>query len=378
MAYKKAILFSTELDIRASDAQAMVRYIVEGDKDDAGHDTGVVVEQDPNALNVLAASLPAIGSKQDFAGVQGAPNPPPALNTNVPNPENFTTHNMRVYRKRCHFGEMNNVNKIFGDVYYASRARPVIEFGSSAVQQPTQTYLTDESGLIASTDPNQLPSDSNDVTFRKQMVLDYKLKAGTYATGLPAADINLWKTSVDGTMFRFGSSARITSFWFNDEISPSQLNKLAQVYVSSTNKDPLFFADDAQRWLCTSLPSISTDGGWIWRASIELVYSPFGWDNYEVYIDPFTGQPAILSDDVLAALYKRGAFNNMPQIPAAYAPQYGGAGRFPQQLCRPMRGVVGYLSQGVLFEQPALSSVLNPSIAPIPTTLPDFGGSAFA
>ncbi len=158
-------------------------------------------------------------------------------------------------------------------------------------------------------------------------------------------------------MFRFGTSVRITSFWFGDEITVPQCNELANHYVACTNKDDLFFKDDAQRWLCTSLPAITTDGGWQIRVSAEFVYSPFGWDSYEVYT--YDGQPAILSPEVMGALYKRGQFTLYKNVPDPYVPPHGGAGRFPQQLCRPMVSLVGYLSQGIIFDQPELDSVLT-------------------
>lgn len=375
----KPVLFGTELDIRPSDAQAVVRYLVEADRDDAGNDITATLEADPTALATLVKKLPPIGDKKYFAGVQGAPNPPAALASvggGMVQEQNYTTHELRAYRQRISPSETKNINKVFAEVYYASRARPVIQFGASAVQQKTQTYLTDESGIIGSTDPSQLPADSNDVTYRKQMVLDYILKKGTYqqqATDsqgnvtppYPAEDITLLKTAVDGTMFRYGDSIQVTSFWFNDECALPQLTKMSQMYTACTNKDALFFTDDAQRWLCTSMPRITTDGGWIWRVSTELVYSPFGWDNYEVYVDPFTSQPAIISDTVLQALYKRGSFNNMLTIPGAYNPKGGGAGRFPQQLCRPMSKMLGFLSQGILFTQPTIDEVLAPTAVPV-------------
>lgn len=377
MARVKVTLQGTEIDRRASDAQAIARYLVELDADSFGD--GVSNEiQDARLLCLALKAVPQIGERTDFDPVDGAPVP----KGNSADPANkFSSHDLRVCRHRAYVAETNNGNKPFVDVYYASKARPTIEIGSSAVQQKTQTYLTDEGGA---------PTDSADPVFRKQIVLDYILKTGvlfpasTDATGavtpaVPSSDLPMLKTPGDGTMFRFGDSLRISSWWFNDEATITDFQKMAHLYVTCTNKGPLFFPDDDQRWLCTSLPTLTNDGGWLTRVTGEFVYSPYGWDTYSFYTDPLLNAPAIIAQEVLDALYKRGTFLNsssglvprpFPETPADStqgskgATSKGvatgtGAGRFPQQLCRPMTSLLGYISQGILGNQPDLSQVLR-------------------
>ncbi len=365
--YVKAVLQGTEMDIRASDAQAVARYIMELDKDATGtaqpvSEAGTGV---PDMLSLFAFGLPSIGDSKDFpTPVQGAPtvveNGVGAGNSDS---STFATHTLRVYRQRIYAGDTNNANKVFADVYYASRSRPIIELGSSAVQQKTQTYLTGSNAASGDGVPSD-PQTSNDPQYRQQMILDWTIAkgllapAGTlFAEDYPPEDMPSLKTVAESSMFRFGTSVRLTSFWFGDEITIPQCNALANHYVACTNKDDLFFPDDAQRWLCTSLPAITTDGGWQIRVSAEFVYSPFGWDSYEVYT--YDGQPAILTPEVMGALYKRGQFTLYKNVPDPYVPPHGGAGRFPQQLCRDMTNLVGYMSQGIIFDQPELNAVLT-------------------
>ncbi len=366
--YVKAVLQGTELDVRASDAQAVARYIMELDKDATGaaqpvSEAGTGV---PDMLSLFVFGLPSIGDSKDFpTPVQGAPtvveNGVGAGNSDS---STFASHTLRVYRQRVYAGDTNNANKVFADVYYASRSRPIIELGSTAVQQKTQTYLT---GFNADAGSGAVgaPLNSNDPQYRQQMVLDWTIPTGALAPAgtlfvedYPPEPMPGLRRVAESSMFRFGTSKRITSFWFGDEITIPQCDKLASKYVACTNKDDLFFEDDSQRWLCTSMPAITTDGGWQIRISAEFVYSPTGWDSYEV--STYDDSPAILDPKVQAALFKRGQFTLYPpHVPDPYVPPHEGAGRFPQQLCRPMKNMVGYLSQGIIFDQPELTAFLD-------------------
>lgn len=145
---------------------------------------------------------------------------------------------------------------------------------------------------------------------------------------------------------------------------------MSRLYVACTNKADLFFKDDNQRWLCTALPTLSNDGGWMTRCTAEFVFSPYGWDTYEFYTDPLWNTPAIIQQNILNALYQRGTFSNSQTklIPSPYparpanADQDGGGtgvGRFPQQLCRPMNALVGFVSQGIFAPPSDLATALT-------------------
>ena len=391
MARTKVTLQGTELDIRASDAQAVAHYIVELD---TANDGSVLIRTNGDARMLADAvgQVPKIGDRADFDRVNAAPEP-----SDSKDGQQYASHDLRVCRQRAYVAETNNGNKPFVDVYYASKPRPVIEFGSSAVQQKTQTYLTDESAGI-------LPSDSSDPTFRKQMVLDYTAKANTIISpnfsgpgqpGWPPADIPYLKTVAEGSMFRFGASIRISSWWFNDEAGINDFQDMERLYVACTNRSDLFFKGDDQRWLCTSLPSLTNDGGWMTRVTGEFVYSPYGWDTYTTYVDPFLNAPAILSQQTLQALYRRGVLTHSQSglIPSAFpeqpadatrsssSPSAGtgaGAGRFPQQLCRPMRGLIGFLSDSILAATVDLDQVLRDKGGPQLPDIPDTGVGAIS
>ncbi len=394
MGYSKLTLAGTELDIRASDAQAVAHYIAELDKNTDGTDGTSTPLPGANNLGAAIAQLPAIGSSQDFDAVQGAPSSidPTTGATAVPGGVEgvvYVTHTLRVSRHRIYTGDTGNGNKLHCDAFYTSKPRPVIEFGSSAVQQKTATYLPDTAQV--------LPANPSDPTIRQQMVLDFTEKAGslisarTDASGnataaWPPTDIPWLKTPCEGSMFRFGTSLRISSWWYNDEATVADFSELSQLFVAATNKGQFLFADDDQRWLCTSMPTLSNDGGWITRITGEFVYSPWGWDTYQVYTDPFTNAPAMLSAATLAALYTRGNFITSLSgvIPSPYPPtpasatqsgNQAGAGRFPQQICRPMKKLLGFLSQGLLAPLQELERVQNDTGGPPAdiSPLPDDG-----
>ncbi len=391
-------LEGTELDIRASDAQAVAHYIVEMDTTaDGGPVDAFTNLPGGNNLGFAIRLLPAIGSKQDFTAVQGAPNPP-AVSTD-PNGEvqlSFVTHTLRVSRHRIYPGGTANGNKVHADVYYQSKPRPVIELSSSAVQQKTQSYLTDRNlagGVTTPTDP----------FFRQQIVLDYTQKAGSLLSAAqdasgnttaawPPVDIPWLKSPGEATMFRFGTSLRVSSWFFNDEATIDNFKDMASLYTACVNKGKFLFDGDDQRWLCTSLPTVTSDGGWMTRATGEFVYSPFGWDSYLYYTDPFLNSPAIVPNDVIVQLYERGDFTNSNTgvIPSSYPRQpasfgsgssgpgaQAGVGRFPQQPCRTMAGLLGFLSQGILGTAQSLERVLNNTGQPgpqLPVTAGESGG----
>ena len=388
MSLIKPVLVGTELDVRASDAQAVVRYLIDADKDASGGDIQQVLSNTPQVLAEHLQDLPAIGDQRDFGGIDGAPLP-------ADSPEaggvagggssvQYASHKMRVYRRRITCGDTLNRNKAFCDVYYASRGRPVLEMGGAAVQQQTQTYLGvwPADGIANVSGPGSAgqPADSSDPAYRTQMILDWLMPRGVYipqttdASGKvtgpwPTEDAQLLKTPAAGSMFRFGSSLKFTSFWFSDEVTITQWNQMCGMFVTAVNQDAIIFKDDAQRWLCTSLPYITTDGGWIYRVSVELVYSPWGWDNYLYYVDPFSQQPAIIKPKDLQDLYVRGAIAPGSIVPGAYAKAGAGVGRFPQQICRPMQAMLGFLSQGILYPQGTIGDVINGVATPKPGNL---------
>lgn len=392
----KVVLSGTELDVRASDAQAIAHYYVDlGDGDTSTPVPGANATLSlggatPQTLDQALMKVPQIGDMTDFNQTGGAPLP----QADAANPtKQYFTHKLRVSRQRVYPGGSQNPNKLFVDVYYSSKPRPVIELGSSAVQQKTQTYLT-EAGS------NSFAQGSADPKFRQQMVLDYILKKGslfpqtTDANGttpsFPPYDIPYMKTPGEGSMFRFGASLRVSSWWFNDEVTQDQFSAMSQLAVSCTNKGPFLFSDDDQRWLCTALPTQTTDGGWTTRVTGEFVYSPWGWDTYLNYNDPLLNAPALLSSNVLTALYTRGTLGFVSGVPSPFpaSPATGtqsssdpiagpgsGAGRFPQQLCRPFRELLGFLSDGILAPKVDISIVLNASTGSRPGALPTYDGS---
>lgn len=381
----KLILEGTELDIRPSDAQAVAHYIVELDADTQGNPLAPLNLPGANNLGAAQLTLPAIGSSQDFNAVQGAPlvDGTGSAAPGVVQGAQFVTHTLRVSRHRIYTGGTGNGNKLHADVFYSSKPRPVIELGSSAVQQKTQTYLSDSTSVV---------TPQNSFMLRQQMVLDYIQKAGSMigaktdtssnlTSAWPPTDIAWLKTPAEGSMFRFGTSLRISSWWYNDEATIKDFSEMAQLYVAATNNGPFLFANDDQQWLCTSLPTLTNDGAWMTRVTGEFVYSPFGWDSYQVYTDPFTNAPAMLSQDVINALYTRGVVNSYgvpspyPSSPATdrQSGNGAGAGRFPQQVCRPMLKLLGFISQGILADLvPAseLERILNQTGGPAFDAIP--------
>jgi hypothetical protein len=134
------------------------------------------------------------------------------------------------------------------------------------------------------------------------------------------------------------------------------------------------------RWLCTSISTVSMDGGWSNRITGEFAFNEYGWESRSVYTSPITRQPALLGDadtarvadpfeqglvvpDVLTPLYK---VETTPDPKAsnfitesfykrtnnAGSNPYGGAGRWCQQINLDMTKLIGFLSQGRLAKAP--------------------------
>ncbi len=342
----KATIRNTQLQIYASNAMAVVTYLTDLEGTGAN---------DANVLIQASYLVPQIGSYGDFAGVPGAPNP--TVGSQYPR----AIHQMRVSKLTPYIGETNNAKKVFVDVTFESRPQPYIEFGSSGTQTRTETYLQPDT--LFNTNFGQ----------RKQMTVDWLAKKGSYLndqTGVwPPQDTLMLKTPLSGTMFQFGSTIRVGATFYGDELNLSQCRAIAAKYTTTVNRRPLFFTDPSLRgvddstcWLCTAINHVTADGGWTIKLSGEFVYNPYGWDTKGVYVNPFTQQPAIITDqDVLNKLYGRATIGI--QTTDVYNPTGAGVARYPQQVLINQQTLVQLLSQGDLIGPvPQFDQVMNPSV----------------
>jgi len=342
--FVKVIQEGSELSVHATDATARVIYRVELKGNGPFS---------PDAMRAAVNQLPRIGSRS-FGTILGAPTGNSASTTN----NTFAVHDLRVSNHVARTIKSENGQMHYIDCMYASRPRPTIERGASASQQKTSTYLfAGASGGYA-------------YTSREQMVLDWTAPIGIFSGMTPPKGISLeppvetpfLKTPVSGTRMEFGSSVRLASTWYADEISQQAIDRVSFIYGTAINWFPLFYGgisgfDDSRKWLCASVGSVSHDGGWSNRISGEFVFNPQGWDTQAVYTLPYSDQPAILKSEVLQGLYNGLAKN--ARIPPPYVPPGGGAGRWPQQVAGNLALLVGFLSQGVLAPLPTVDQLLT-------------------
>ncbi len=354
MATVKLTIFNARLKISASIASAIVTYFVDLE--------GVGNLDSPDILAYAATLVPQIGSYQDFPNVSAAPSTDPSSQYST------VVHSLRVSNIEPYVGTTNNSKKLFVDVFYDSRPRPTIEFGSSGNQQRVETYNSSNQDHTSGTTAGE----------RRQMTVDFLLKAGSLQNDsngiIPEVDTPMLKTPGSGIQFQFGSSIILGSTYYGDELTVGECNILAALYTTCVNKDPLFFssstfvsprfgnvalADDSTCWLCTSIKYVTNDGGWTIKLAAEFVYNPYGWDTRLVYTYPFTQQPVTgVSQDILNNLFARptpGTYTSEP-----YVPTQGGVARYPQQLSKNMTNLVEFISQGTLLgPSPAFDAILQ-------------------
>ncbi len=343
----KLTIFNAEINTYAPSANATVTYIV--NMGNTGFD-------DPNIMVQAMNLAPRIGSSKDFGAIPGAPN----IGADSP-VATFSTHALRVSRVRPYISITNNSKVMFVEVTYESRPRPTFEIGSTAVQEKTDTFLTN-----AQTDAGTF------YLTRQQMTIDWLVKAGTYTIPgstqkEPPTDVPLPKTTISGTRFRLGSTIRLSSTYYNDEITIANAIGLAGLYTTVVNKTPTFYVnylsgmgvDDSASWLTTAVGAISMDGGYTMKVFGEFMFNPYGWDTHIVYTEPFTQQLAILRDDVVKNLWSRSVATS-GKVADAYNPPQAGAGRFPQQVQYNINPLVGFLSGGTLRPQPDFRTLFTP------------------
>ncbi len=351
----KLTIINAEVNSYAASANGTITYLAEMQpgNDGASDNPQVMIE----AMNLV----PRIGSTENFGSVPGAPNPQnqAASFTTV---SGFITHQLRVSRVRPYIGNTNSGKAVFVEVSYESRPRPTIEIGSTAVQERTDTFLS------------QVATNAGNFYLkRQQMTLDWLVKKGTYSipgsTQLePPSDVPLPLTTVQGSRFRLGSTIRVSSTYYNDEINLSQAIALAGLYTTTVNKEALFYnpnylngqnLSDQSSWLTTAVGAISMDGGYTIKVFGEFMFNPYGWDTHVVYTEPFTQQLAILQEDVVKQLWARSTAQT-GTVPEAYNPPQAGAGRFPQQVQYYLSPLVGFLSQGLIGKQAPIGSIIVP------------------
>lgn len=332
----------------ASDASGMLTYYA-----DFGNAT-----HNPNDYTVLIqamAGLPCgpIGTR---LSVQ-VPGGPTGLNNGL-----LAYHVPRVYSISPRVVQEKNSNKIYVDVVFKSRPRPTYEMGSGTSQVSTSTYLSS---------PDQ--SLVQNISF-SQMVLEWLEKAGVYGitpdgTQNPPAAIQWPKEPFTGQKFQFGATFRLGATFYSDELTLSQSSILEANYVNSINlrstgifNTPQAPYDDRRKWLVTSFNLISDDGGFTNRASVEMVFNPFGWDSLGIFTVPFSNSKAILDTAVLNQLNQMlGSDNTSLAVPPPYVPVGGGAGRWPQQIAVNTNALLGFLCQGTgNFTTYTLAQALNP------------------
>ncbi len=340
----KCTIEDCTLECYPESARGTVTYYVSMD------DGGPVTNATPQILADAMSKVPQIGDSKDFTIVPGAPNDP-SSSVGTPGNIGLTGHVMRVRCVRSRI-PTNNSQKLFIDIIYESRPRPYLEFGCAGNAVKTSTYLSQADGY-------------------KQMVLNYKAPKGSLSSGtglpdFPPADTQLLATPTSGTRMQFGSTVRLTNTLYNTEITQSMVRALQGWYATCTNRDRLFFTDpsfngvfdDTLKWLCSSISCVSADGGWTYKLTGEWVFSPFGWDSIDIYTLPFTGQPAIVAQSDLNAVYATPQVGKVFRYPPVIA---NGVGRFPQQECRDMQPMVGLLSGGIIFPSPQLSTLIPPT-----------------
>lgn len=270
-------------------------------------------------------------------------------------------HLPRVYSITPRVAHEANANKLFVDVVFKSKPKPIYEFGSGTSQVSTNTYLSVPPQNAFAPQPN---------TFT-QMTLDWNETAGIFGNSLdgtqnPPSLIPWPLTPFTGQKFQFGATFRLGASFFSDELTLSQASILQANYVNCINlkSTGLFGAtfNDRRMWLVSSFNLVSDDAGFTNRVSIEMIFNPFGWDSLGIFTLPVSGSKAIIASDLVTQWSQMlGSDNPALPVPPPFVPLHGGIGRWPQQVAVNVNALLGFLCQGTGgFIIYSLNQALNP------------------
>ncbi len=340
MATVKPILRATTLINSPGHASARVRCYID-------YGTDYMTDPAVDAVNQAIQLLPQIGDTGNIGSVGGFAavlGPPTSLQLGLSGfPSSRATHDLRVVGHAAGVENSGSVQKYYIDVLYESRPRPTIEMGSASLPQSTTTYLSKDGS-------------------RQQMMLGWTIPANLYGPQSPPEVTEYLNSPVNGSRMQFGSTVRISSVWYTDELSPSDILNIQGLYSTTINRGDLFYqpagVHDRRLWLCSSVGCTTNDGGYSTRLTGEFVFNPEGWDSVGVFTIPYSSSPARLTTEVANQLTQQLPLM-VGRIPDPYLPTQGGAGRWPQQYETNLIYLVGFLSQGILVPQPTLQNLIS-------------------
>lgn len=312
----KLMIDQSSLEITPTGAIGKLIYFVDIEV------AGQPVIPDPRAIGNSMGFVPLrLGNVVDFGSVPGCPQMLNVFSAFTQGATGTQNNQMRVTNMKCI--PLNNSRKFMVEVTCKSRPRPCIEYDSSLTQRTVETYLAGY---------------NQGVPIRGQMALGCQIPAGYYIPGIqPTEAFNLPRTPLSSQVLRFGASFRISSTYYDDEISDIVANDLRQ-YSDSVNSDLFILDNDETLWICSDISITSADGGYTNMIGASFAYNLDGWDTVGVYTDPFTGQKQLLPPAVVDQLYKPLAAEAGKAPQPYFAPSNspapgfvgGGAAKFPQ------------------------------------------------